>query len=273
MFPSFEKEVLAALLSANGYHVEHTIEQIFQMESDASASPVEGSTEKSPRRETSTTGSSDTAPAAVTSAAAAGVTAPTIESAPAPTRSLGSPHEPAFPAQRVVSAGGAAGGGDRTLARRGTPTTLPEDFLRPPGWKENRGGGTADTIGDEQLALMLQDEMFRREVQNADGMRAILGRGSATSRTDDQTSGSRTGGGPSSDEPFIPDMGILKGLSSLSSAARANVNGIAQRWIAGKKKSNNTTTEEIDGVSMSLLHSHDPNEEEVIDFQENKKRQ
>ena len=60
---------------------------------------------------------------------------------------------------------------------RGTPTELPEDFLRVPGFKYPRssgrrggtsgaaaGGGAATVMDDETLARMLQDELFSEEL-------------------------------------------------------------------------------------------------------------
>ena len=44
-------------------------------------------------------------------------------------------------------------------AERGRKCVLPETFLRPPGWSKRQL-----TLGDEQLAMMLQNELFRKEV-------------------------------------------------------------------------------------------------------------
>ena len=35
MFPSFDEDVLTAMLAANNNHIEHTIEQVLQMEADS----------------------------------------------------------------------------------------------------------------------------------------------------------------------------------------------------------------------------------------------
>lgn len=48
---------------------------------------------------------------------------------------------------------------------RGTPTDLPPDFLRVPGFKGSGGGGRV-VDEDEALARMLQDELFRQEIAN-----------------------------------------------------------------------------------------------------------
>ena len=46
---------------------------------------------------------------------------------------------------------------------RGTPTELPTDFLRIPGYQGTAGGGMD---ADEALARMLQDELFTQELAN-----------------------------------------------------------------------------------------------------------
>lgn len=53
---------------------------------------------------------------------------------------------------------------------RGTPTTLPNDFLRIPGRKypqmaQEATTSTGDGMTDEQLARMLQDELFQEELR------------------------------------------------------------------------------------------------------------
>lgn len=53
---------------------------------------------------------------------------------------------------------------------RGTPTELPADFLRIPGYKHrsvaarSAGGAAAGAMDDESLARMLQDELFSEEL-------------------------------------------------------------------------------------------------------------
>jgi len=56
---------------------------------------------------------------------------------------------------------------------RGTPTTLPRDFLRIPGHAtpttnatSSPAPGNSQMISDEQLARMLQDELFVSELAN-----------------------------------------------------------------------------------------------------------
>lgn len=51
---------------------------------------------------------------------------------------------------------------------RGTPTTLPVDFLRIPGRKypqQQEAVGAGGGMTDEELARMLQDELFQEELR------------------------------------------------------------------------------------------------------------
>lgn len=83
-------------------------------------------------------------------------------------------------AQRAAAGGG--GGGSSTAATssapapprgRGKPTTLPDDFLRIPGYQRPAGSASSTSAGaavggsvmdDETLARMLQDELFSEEL-------------------------------------------------------------------------------------------------------------
>lgn len=59
--------------------------------------------------------------------------------------------------------GGGGGGAPRTSKKsRGTPTKLPDDFLRIPGYKYR--GAAPGVMDDETLARMLQDELFSEEL-------------------------------------------------------------------------------------------------------------
>jgi hypothetical protein len=63
---------------------------------------------------------------------------------------------------------------------RGTPTSLPDDFLRIPGYKRSAAASAAGgaAVDDETLARMLQDELFSEELaRNPDF--AHLARGGA----------------------------------------------------------------------------------------------
>ncbi|CAJ1942314.1 unnamed protein product [Cylindrotheca closterium] len=68
---------------------------------------------------------------------------------------------------------------------RGVPTSLPDDFLRVPGFKipANAGASAAATpMDDESLARMLQDELFSEELaRNPDFAHLARGRGGGRS--------------------------------------------------------------------------------------------
>jgi hypothetical protein len=98
---------------------------------------------------------------------------------------------------RQLAAGGSTARRSSTSSSRkgrGTPTTLPGDFLRLPGYKPS-GGATSSSAGgmmdDETLARMLQDELFSEELaRNPDF--AHLARGGGRGRTNGSSSARRT---------------------------------------------------------------------------------
>ena len=248
MFPSFDPELIGALLQQNGNHIERTIEQVLQM---ADPSAAEG-------------GSSGNASKATAPAAAA----PGPDPSPLnPSRQQQRQRQP--PASVFQSAGrgdDASASAPASAGRsggRGSIIVLPDAFLRPPGWRDGFSGDSL-TMGDEQLAIMLQDEMFRKELQGA-GLGGLIGGGSG-------------GGGaaPTQQGSGIPDMGILKGLSSLSEMSRRNLNNLAQKFRS-RNTAATTTSSAMDrgNESISLLHAQDlqdSDEEEVIDFQASNKK-
>ena len=146
---------------------------------------------------------------------------------------------------------------------RGAPTVLPVDFLRIPGRKysaadaspsttsaaTNRGGITDHPIAsasgpgamgqmmsDEQLARMLQDELFQDEIRNnpefshlagrrnpRSGVSASGGRGQSTGRSmySGATGGAAQAGGADA---------LLKGLSDLGDNAKRRFQAFAASW-------------------------------------------
>ena len=80
---------------------------------------------------------------------------------------------------------------DPSMERRGTKVTLPEDFLRAPGWRENN-----PTLGDEQLAIMLQNEIFQRQVAASmgNGFLESMHKGNRSSTSDNTDRGTDEGG-------------------------------------------------------------------------------
>lgn len=126
--------------------------------------------------------------------------------------------------------GGGRGGPSSSPATkkkgRGTPTTLPDDFLRIPGYKRSvasvvaAGGGSAAAImDDETLARMLQDELFAEELaRNPDfahlarGGRARRGRAGAGAAT---TARASSAGGSQAPNPF-EGLNVMQAISGTS---------------------------------------------------------
>lgn len=91
--------------------------------------------------------------------------------------------------------GGGGGSSSNTAAAaaqkkgRGTPTTLPDDFLRIPGYKRPaRGGGSNSAaagagMDDEALARMLQDELFSEELRRNPDFAHLARGGSRNARS------------------------------------------------------------------------------------------
>lgn len=107
---------------------------------------------------------------------------------------------------------------------RGTLCQLPNDFLRPPSSYRSQH------INDEELALMLQNELFQREAFAALGsdMRGIQPSGQYRNRENMSSAYGNRAQSPHSEG--IPDMGILKGLSKMSAAAKAKLSELAERF-------------------------------------------
>ncbi|KAL3911426.1 MAG: hypothetical protein SGARI_001655 [Bacillariaceae sp.] len=120
---------------------------------------------------------------------------------------------------------------------RGTPTTLPDGFLRLPGYKPAAstssgaaaaGGGAMD---DETLARMLQDELFSEELaRNPDFAHLARGGrrsgGSRTSASNARVPASRrTAGGPNQN-PF-EGANLMQKVSDMGEGARRKLQQFA----------------------------------------------
>lgn len=124
--------------------------------------------------------------------------------------------------------------------RRGVQCDLPDDFLRPPGWQSTA------IIADEELALMLQNELFQREA------RAMLGDdfdfASLNRRSVPRTA--TAGGGAAAQanssnanaNANSADLGIMKALSSMGSATKRSLSLMAQRFSSGGAAGNANAT-------------------------------
>lgn len=133
---------------------------------------------------------------------------------------------------------------------RGTPTDLPPDFLRVPGYKGTGGGGGVDR--DEQLARMLQDELFSQELANnpefahlaqggraGGGSRAVGGRPIAAGTSSQRRVGelpSRTVGGIPPRRPGEPEgPNMMDKLTEMGETAKKRLQLFASQWNTTNK--------------------------------------
>jgi hypothetical protein len=94
-----------------------------------------------------------------------------------------------LPANAILS-GSLPSANEHVHAGKGKPTTLPEDFLRPPGYTPGMTNSVSD---DEALARMLQDELFTEELRrNPDFAHLAHGRASNARLLGQQSSRSNT---------------------------------------------------------------------------------
>lgn len=140
------------------------------------------------------------------------------------------------------SAGRTAGGGSASSSKggRGTPATLPDDFLRIPGRTTTTTTTTsASTLeSDAALARMLQDELFTEELaRNPDFAHLARGRSRASSARSapatgrsnhQQTHAARAGGTPG--VPNSPN--IMNKISELGDNARKRLQILAAQFNA-----------------------------------------
>ena len=156
---------------------------------------------------------------------------------------------------------------------RGTLCDLPNDFLRPPSTYRSNNMN----MNDEELALMLQNELFQREAFAALGsdMRGIQPTGQYRSGRENMY-GSRMQNSQSQQPEGIPDMGILKGLSTMSAAAKAKLAELAERFQNSSSANNSgsgifrnkvqVVSERERQTEMRRLMDDNDEEDEVIDF-------
>mmetsp|Transcript_30623 Transcript_30623/g.29243 ORF Transcript_30623/g.29243 Transcript_30623/m.29243 type:complete len:243 (+) Transcript_30623:118-846(+) len=143
---------------------------------------------------------------------------------------------------------------------RGKRCNLPENFLKAPhGYKES-----GDTFGDEQLALLMQNEMFQREINKNLG-KDYMRRSQDSRRTPSNANGM-----------LDQDLGILKGLSSMSSVAKRNLSSLASQFRNrnqqvghdGEGERTRLVADE-DGFTRSPFRDNEADEDEVITFSNN----
>ncbi|KAL3774637.1 hypothetical protein ACHAW5_008560 [Stephanodiscus triporus] len=170
-------------------------------------------------------------------------------------------------ARRLAGSGpgaGDAGGGGSTGRRRGrgAPTVLPSDFLRIPGRKypaalsssfpsratadhpiasASSGDAGGQMMTDEQLARMLQDELFQEELRNNPEFSHLAGRrnprahrsreGGGGGQTTGRSNYGGAGGGVGGND-------ILEGLSKLGDTAKRRFQDLAASWNDASRNSN-----------------------------------
>lgn len=284
MFPSYERETLVMLLAANNNNVERTIESVLVMDGTLDAV---GSDSLPPLPPSS-------------SSSSAGVPAPPSSSSSSSRpgsrgddfNQFGDMYGGEFsrnPRSAGAKTNGAAGStsssGSAAASQQVRRVVLPDDFLRPPGWRENNF-----TMGDEQLALMLQNELFRAEARQMLGRSYPQQQHPQGQQHQHQQQGQQGqqggGGGGGHSQEGIPDMGILKGLSSMSEQARRSLSQLAMRFQqsngssgggngTGSHSSSNGGSSSSSSSSSSsqyaglLGHADEEDDEEVISFPSN----
>lgn len=239
MFPNYEKETLTLLLTSNNMNVERTIESVLVM--DGALESI----------------GSDSLPPAPQQQQQPQI--PTTQ--PAAYNDL-PPSSRAFSRPQPFNSSSSSSVRDSGPNGRNRRVELSDDFLRPPGWRENNV-----TLGDAQLAMMLQNELFQREAQAVLGQDYAFsgGPGSlANPRVAAGAAGNRNSINSQGPAEGIPDMGILKGLSNLSEQARRSLNQLAVRFQANNNSAASRSQRESEGL---LGHADEQDEEEVINFQ------
>mmetsp|Transcript_2212 Transcript_2212/g.5122 ORF Transcript_2212/g.5122 Transcript_2212/m.5122 type:complete len:371 (-) Transcript_2212:3-1115(-) len=131
---------------------------------------------------------------------------------------------------------------------RGTPTLLPDDFLRVPGRKypasSSSGANAASSstssdgaaLTDEQLARMLQDELFQEELRNNPEFSHLAGRGhmgfgnASGQRTGRSTYSGERGSAGSGGVAWNERTDIFDRLAELGDTAKRRFQEFAANW-------------------------------------------
>lgn len=126
----------------------------------------------------------------------------------------------------------------------GTPTTLPKDFLRIPGRTPDTALDSASSgqqMTDEQMARMLQDELFQEELRNNPEFSHLAGRGGLGSSNSariggfpgqQQSTGRSTyaGAGAASGVGWGERTDFFDRVSELGDQARSRFQQFAANW-------------------------------------------
>jgi len=208
MFNEWDRESLAAILEANGCHIERTIEQCLAMSSESSGN------------NNNNNNGSGSGPV--------GAPTPTPAPAPAPLLDLGgddtsntstttNDNNSNGPETDISSTSTyAAVTSSSSSSERGSQCELPEAFLRPPGYQMKSSGGSASSdpnmLPDAELARLLQDELFQRELRATYGDRYLTGQ---------QQPGQQSGGQPMG-QPMPVGNNPNGNMTSATSASNTN---------------------------------------------------
>ena len=237
MFPTYEEEVLKELLAANRNHIERTIEAVLMMEGVDNTGPSDAQ----PVSTDNNLLSPNEPNSATSGPATEDLLFGTADDSPRP-----EPKEGAGDGAQIQK----ATSNPPKPGRRGVKVNLPDDFLRPPGWRENN-----QTLGDEQLAIMLQNEMFQNEVRATMGEDFVArmrrtgtrdGNGGASSSSSSTTQASSS---TKERRDTVPDMGIMKSLSSLSAGAKRNLNALAAKFDSKSNTTANSNPSRETGIA------------------------
>eukprot|EP00581_Thalassiosira_minuscula_P006852 CAMPEP_0183702876 /NCGR_PEP_ID=MMETSP0737-20130205/830_1 /TAXON_ID=385413 /ORGANISM="Thalassiosira miniscula, Strain CCMP1093" /LENGTH=368 /DNA_ID=CAMNT_0025929559 /DNA_START=70 /DNA_END=1176 /DNA_ORIENTATION=+ len=150
---------------------------------------------------------------------------------------------------------------------RGTPTVLPVDFLRIPGRKYPAGAGSSaaasnaavagQPMSDEQLARMLQDELFQEELRNNPEFSHLAGRRNPSVRAGaGQTAG--RGGAGGGGVGWGERTDFFDRLSELGDNAKRRFQELAAGWNDPNKQGGNRRL--FGGASQSLNAANQGNE-------------
>lgn len=133
---------------------------------------------------------------------------------------------------------GRTGDAAPTGGRRGKPVALPDDFLRVPGYRSPDGGGAGAAgagngeMTDAQLAMLLQNEMFLRELQQDPAMMDAMGYaprrpGGATRQYPPAGQPRPAGSSSSSASSSGSSSSAWKAMSSMGDGMRRKLNDMA----------------------------------------------
>lgn len=235
MFESWERETLLAVFESNGYHVERTIESIIGMEQPELVAPEPSASSQQQQ--------------------------PHLHSEPLADLLFEeydqTPSQPA-PAHSSTQS-----------KLRGARVQLPDDFLRLPK-------APVDNVflEDEQLALMLQNELFQEQVSQLlgndfrDGLRRNQGLRQTGQREGGQSQregGHSASGDGSGDILGIPDMGILTSLKGMGAGMKNQLNQLALNFNNSNNKGASSRASRLDDESRPLTALNYEEEEDDED--------